>query len=47
MPYVRDVRPLVGPTEGDEDLGPGAIAGVGDGVLRVNGEHPMGGNVTP
>ena len=29
MPYVRDVRPLVGLVEGDGDLGPGVIAGVG------------------
>ena len=42
MPCVRDVRPLVGPTEGDGDLKPGAIAGVGDGVFRVDGEHPTG-----
>ena len=29
MPYVRDVRPLVGPAKGDGDLRPGAIARVG------------------
>ena len=40
MPYVRDVRPLVGPAEGDGDLGLGAIARVGDGIFRVDGEHP-------
>ena len=42
-PYVGDVHPLVGPTEGDGDLGPGVIARVGDGVFRVDGEHPAGG----
>ena len=45
MPYVRDVRPLVGPTEGDGDLGLGAIAGVGDGVFCVDGEHLAGGEL--
>ena len=44
-PYVRDVRPLVGPTEGDGDLGPGAIARVGDGVFHIDGEHPAGGEL--
>ena len=43
MPYVGDVHPLVGPTEGDGDLRPRAIARVGDSVLCVNGEHPTGG----
>ena len=43
MPYVRDVHPLVSPTKGDGDLRPGAVAGVGDGVFYVDGEHPMGG----
>ena len=33
---------LVGSTEGDGDLRPGLIAGVGDGVLCVDGEHPAG-----
>ena len=42
MPYVRDVRPLVGPTEGDGDLRPGAIAGVSDSVFCVVGEHSAG-----
>ena len=41
-PYVRDVRPLVGPAESDGDLRPGAIAGVGDSVVCVDGEHPAG-----
>ena len=45
MPYVRDVRPLVGPTEGDGDLRLGAIAGVGDGVFLVDGEHPVSGEL--
>ena len=44
MPCVRDVHPLVGP-EGDGDLGPGVIAVVGDGIFRVDGEHPMGGDL--
>ena len=43
MPCVRDVRPLIGPAESDGDLGPGAIAGVGGGVFRIDGEHPAGG----
>ena len=41
-PCVGDVRPLVGPAEGDGDLGPWAIAGVGGGVFRSDGEHPSG-----
>ena len=41
-PYVRDVRPLVGPAEGDGDLELGTIAGVGDSVFRIDGEHPAG-----
>ena len=45
MPYVRDVCPLLGPAEGDGDLRPGAIAGVGDGVFRVDGEHPTSGEL--
>ena len=45
MPYVRDVRPLVGPAKGDGDLGPGALARVGDGVFRVDGEHSAGGEL--
>ena len=44
-PCVRDVRPLIGPAEGDGDLRPGAIAGVGDSVFRVDGEHPAGGEL--
>ena len=44
-PCVRDVRPLVGLAKGDGDLGPGAIARVGDGVFRVDGEHPTGGEL--
>ena len=43
MPYVGDVYPLVSPTEGDGDLGPGAIAGVGGGVFHIDSEHPVGG----
>jgi len=42
-PCIRDVRPLIGPAEGDGDLRPGAIAGVGGGVFRIDGEHPAGG----
>ena len=42
MPCVRDVRPLVSTAEGDRDLRPGAIAGVGDSVFCVDGEHPAG-----
>ena len=45
MPYVRDVCPLVGPAEGDGDLKLGVIAGVGDSVLCVNDEHPIGGEL--
>ena len=45
MPCVRDVHPLVSPVEGDGDLGLGAITGVGDGVFRVDGEHPVGGEL--
>ena len=35
--------PLVGPAEGDGDLGPGAIARVGGGVFRIDDEHSTGG----
>ena len=42
MPYVRDVHPLVGPTKGDGDLRPGAIAGVGDSIFCVDSKHPAG-----
>ena len=42
MPYVGDIRPLVGPAEGDGDLRLGAIAGVGDGVFRIDDKHPAG-----
>ena len=45
MPCVRDVHPLVGPAKGDGDLRLGAITGVGDGVFRVDGEHPTGGEL--
>ena len=45
MPYVRDVRPLVGPTEGDGDLRLGVIAGVGDSIFCVDSEHPAGGEL--
>ena len=44
-PCVRDVCPLVGPAEGDGDLELGTIAGVGDSVFRVDGEHPAGGEL--
>ena len=40
MPYVGNIYPLVGPAEGDGDLKPWAIAGVGGGVFRSDGEHP-------
>ena len=43
MPCVRDVCPLVGPAEGDGDLRPRAIDGVGDSIFCVDGEHPAGG----
>ena len=33
MPCVGDVCPLVGPAEGDGDLGPWAVARVGGGFL--------------
>ena len=42
MPYVRDVCQLVGPAEGDVDLRPGTIAGVGDGIFCVEGGDPAG-----
>ena len=42
MLCVRDVLPLVGPIEGDGDLGPGTIAGVGDGNFCIDGEHLEG-----
>ena len=45
MPYVRDIHPLIGPAEGDGDLRPGAIAGDGDDVFRVDDEHPAGGEL--
>jgi len=45
MPCVRDVRPLVGLAEGDGDLGPGVIAGVGDGVFCIDGEHLASGEL--
>ena len=45
MPCVSNIRPLISPAEGDGDLGPGAIAGVGDDVFRVDGEHPAGGEL--
>ena len=45
MPYIRDLSPLVGPVEGDGDLGLGAIAGVGDDVFHVDNEHPVGGEL--
>ena len=38
-PCIGDVHPLVSPAEGDGDLEPWAIAGVGGGVLRSYGEH--------
>ena len=43
MPYVRDLCPLVSLAEGDGDLRPGVIAGVGDNVFCVDGDHPAGG----
>ena len=46
MPYVGNIRPLVGPAKGDGDLGPGAIARVGDGIFNVDGEHPAGGELS-
>ena len=45
MPCVGDVRPLVGPTKGDRDLGPRAIAGVGGDVFRIDGEHLASGEL--
>ena len=45
-PYVRDVRPLVGPTKGDGDLGPWVITGVNGGVFRSDGEHPSCGELS-
>ena len=45
MTYVRDIRPLVSLAKGNGDLKPGAIAGVGDGVFRVDGKHPVGGEL--
>ena len=45
MPYVGDVRPVVGPAEGDGDLRPWAIAGVRGGVFRSDDEHPPSGEL--
>ena len=45
MPYVENIHPLVGPAEGDGDLGPWAIARVGGGVFRSDGEHPLCGEL--
>ena len=45
MPCVSDIHPLVSPAKGDRDLGPGAIARVGDGVFCINGEHPADGEL--
>ena len=42
MPCVGNIHPLVGPAEGDGDLGPWVIAGVGGGIFRSDGEHPPG-----
>ena len=39
-PCIWNICPLVGPTESDGDLRPWAIAEVGDGVFRNDGEHP-------
>ena len=36
---------MVIPAEGDADLGLGAIVRVGDGVFRVDGEHPTDGEL--
>ena len=44
-PCVGDVHPLVGPAEGDGDLGPWAIARVGGGVIHSDDEHPLGGEL--
>ena len=44
-PYVGDVHPLVGPTKGNGDLRPGAIAVVGNDVFCVDGEHPASGEL--
>ena len=44
-PYIGDVCPLISPTEGDGDLELGVIAGGGDGVFCVDGEHPVGGEL--
>ena len=45
MPCVGDVRPLVGPAEGDGYLEPRAITGVGGGVFCSDGEHPSCGKL--
>ena len=44
-PCVRNVGPLVSPTEGDRDLRPREIARVGGGVFRIDGEHMTGGEL--
>ena len=46
MPCGGNIRPLVGPAEGDGDLGPWAIAGVGGGIFRSDGEHPPCGELS-
>ena len=45
MPCVGDVRPLVGPAEGDGDLRLWAITRVGGGVFYSDGKHPLCGEL--
>ena len=45
MPYVGNIRPLVSPAEGDGDIRPRAIAGVGGGIFCIDDEHLAGGEL--
>ena len=36
---------MIGPAEGDGDLGPWVIVGVGGDVFRSDGKHPPGGEL--
>ena len=46
MPCVGNLRPLVGPTECDGNLGPWAKARAGGGVFHSDGEHPPCGELS-
>ena len=44
-PCVGNVRPLVGLTKCDGNLGPWAVAGVSSGIFYGDGEHPLCGQL--